>query len=303
MAQHRRAPCSPLALGLALALGVAACSESHGIGGDDAGAGTDAARDGGVCACVDAAFPHDGGAPASCAAEDARAMVCPGAICDGLDAYAWDGERCVTIACGTCVGADCGALPRSLEACEAAHRGCEPALCRASGGEWLFWAEECEHRRCGQPGLAICEVGMPVCDCGVGRSFDPTLGCVDDPSCGEVDPLPPDALCASTGGTWTEGICCPTRCGRFCDAECLAPACVCGELEIFDPVRGCIDAAECRGARSVGETCGEGVRCADGLLCCQRCGGAGCDPVQTCLAPVCDDDPTIDECGNDLLAP
>jgi hypothetical protein len=45
------------------------------------------------------------------------------------------------------------------------------------------------------------------------------------------------------------------------------------------------------------------VRCADGLICCQTCGGAGCFGEPTCRAPVCDDTGRLDVCGNDRLAP
>ena len=280
------------------------CSESHGV--DDAG--TDA-RVNDACLCLpDAGLPSDGGLPRDtgtlplrCTPDDAREIVCPAGVCDGLDSYAWDGDRCVAIDCGTCEGADCDALPRSLEACEAAHAGCAASLCRATAGEWLFFAEECEHYVCGFPRPATCEVGGPVCDCGSGRSFGPA-GCFED-TCPEVDPLPPELLCPATGGVWTEGICCSTRCGVPCALACAGPACVCGDFEVFDPVRGCIQAAECF-ERSDGETCTNiHTRCDEGLICCQSCGGPGCAPDSFCHAPVCDSNPDIDECGNNLLAP
>lgn len=291
-------------LALALVLVSPACSESHGtdldVGAADAGGSSDAGgtRDAGGASDGGGS---DAGTPDVCDAEDAHAMTCPGAVCDGPDSYAWDGERCVAIPCGTCVGADCGALSPTLEACRAEHASCVPELCKSTGGEWLFMAQECEHYHCGFPVPAECLVGQPVCNCGYGRSFGPE-GCFDD-TCPVVDPLPADMLCSATGGTWTDGICCSTRCGAFCELACAAPGCVCGEFQIFDPVRGCVDAAECY-VRSDGETCtNEATRCEDGLLCCQNCGGAGCDPERYCHAPVCDADPNIDECGNNLLAP
>ena len=100
----------------------------------------------------DASFEHD--APpivASCEPADAHAVVCPTAICDGFDNYVWDGERCVTIACGTCEGPDCEHAAHSMEECVAAHATCEAALCQSTGGDWLFFAEECEHYSCGRP--------------------------------------------------------------------------------------------------------------------------------------------------------
>ena len=254
------------------------------------------------CACIDAPPPDAG--VVSCAPMDAQAIVCPSAICDGLDSYAWNGERCLPIACGTCVGADCAGLPHSMEQCVAAHASCEPALCTGTGGEWLFFAEECGHYVCGFPTPADCIVGMPVCNCGAGRSFAPGGGCFTDTTCPEVDPLPPMELCAATGGTWTAAICCSPRCGVPCAAACAADACVCSATQVFDPLRGCVDTAECH-VRPAGDECAtpRGLRCADGLLCCMRCGGAGCDPISRCQVPLCDADPNIDECGNDRFAP
>jgi hypothetical protein len=297
-------------------LAVAGCSESHMMGADDAGT---ARTDGGAhstdapffapdaCRCDAGAPPDSGlgpdGGVFSCDVDDARGETCPDAVCDGPDSYAWDGERCFRIDCGTCGGSDCGTLAHSEAECLARHASCVPEQCRATGGEWLFFTEECEHYRCGQPQLASCLVGMPVCDCGSGRSWVEGVGCADDPACPEVDPLPPETLCPATGGTWTNGICCHTTCGQLCDLPCAAPGCVCGPLEVFDAIRGCVPAAECF-EREVGETCGfAGTRCGEGVLCCQRCGGAGCDPDMICQPPVCDADPTIDECGNNLLAP
>jgi len=288
---------------------MAGCADSHGTN-ETVDAGHESVVDGGG-GFDDAPWFHDayvvpadtGTMPGSCAPQDATEMACPGAICDGLDSYAWDGERCVRIDCGTCVGTDCNHLVLSQSACEANHASCIPEMCRATGGEWLFYADECQHYRCGQPQPAECLVGMPVCNCGDGRSFDPLRGgCFDDSTCPEVDPLPRETLCTSSGGTWTAGICCDSHCGHPCDLACAGPACVCGELQVFDPIRGCVDDAQCH-VRATGEDCGPQVRCEDGLLCCQHCGGAGCDPTMTCTAPVCDNDPNIDTCGNLLFAP
>lgn len=295
-----------------------ACGESHMGGAVEAGA--DGGPVFGDCSCgpppwgdtgpmpdvplpIDDAPPVDGGGAPSCDADDARAILCPAGICDGLDSFAWDGERCIRIDCGTCEGADCGGLARSPEECQARHAECVPEQCRATGGDWLFFAEECFHYRCGVSQPAPCLVGRPVCNCGAGRSFVDGVGCEDDPSCALVDPLPPDLLCANTGGTWTDGICCSTVCGQFCPLACAAPGCVCGAMEIFDGLNGCTPGAECF-EREAGQSCdGARTRCADGLICCEHCGGAGCDPTMTCEAPVCDADPNIDECGNNLLAP
>jgi len=165
----------------------------------------------------------------------------------------------------------------------------------------MWWAEECGHFRCGGPVLATCLVGSPVCDCGAGRSFVEGLGCMDDPGCAVVDPLPPETLCSTTGGTWA-ATCCPSVCGEACLADCAAMACTCGPLEVFDPVRGCVVGARCV-ERMAGETCEGTARCGGGALCCQHCGGAGCFGPPTCQPPVCDADPDTDLCGNHRTAP
>jgi hypothetical protein len=293
-------PHARIASSFALLALVSGCPDSHGV--------VDAPLPfGDACGCsVDAPAPDapallDAGT-ASCAPQDAHAEICPGIVCDGYDNYAWDGERCVFIPCGTCRGADCAGLPTDRAECQRAHASCDAALCTATGGDWQFWAEECGHYECGFPVPADCRVGMPVCDCGYTRSFEPGVGCVTA-SCPDVDPQPPEIVCGSTGGTWTEGICCPTTCGVFCDADCLSPACVCGPFQVFDSIRGCIDATECF-ERSAGETCtNAATRCEGTLICCQTCTGVGCEPDSSCRAPVCDMNPDIDECGNNRLAP
>lgn len=246
--------------------------------------------------------PGDGGLLASCDAMRVTAVPCA-ALCDGPDRWYWDGERCLRFDCGECEGEDCGLGVASEAECQAAHAGCEPELCRTTGGDWLFWAEECGHYRCGAPVPAECLVGQPVCDCGPNRIFDATMGCVTEGTC--PDPLPsPETLCTATGGTW-ENVCCPSRCGVPCAAECLAPACTCGPTQIFDDTRGCIEAGECHDDRTVDQACAldGSVRCADGLICCQDCGGAGCFGDPTCRAPTCDPTGTLDVCGNNRLAP
>ncbi len=301
---HRR---SVLIVALGASL-LGACLSHTRDDESDAGVADAATTDGMVsdaCACLDVGpLPDTGVPPASCAAADAQAIVCPTGVCDGLDDYVWDGERCVMIDCGTCVGADCGLAAHSMEACVAAHATCEPALCTSTGGEWLFFAEECHHFACGVPLPSECLVGMPVCNCGASRSFATGTGCFDDALCPEVDPIAPEVLCGDTGGTWTESICCSPHCGVACAALCDAPACVCGPTQVFDAIRGCVDTAECH-VRPAGDVCDEGrdVRCADGLLCCLHCGGAGCEAEAHCQLPVCDADPDIDECGDNRLAP
>jgi hypothetical protein len=165
----------------------------------------------------------------------------------------------------------------------------------------MWWAEECGHYECGFPVPATCLVGAPACDCGLDRAFVAGVGCRIVPDCGAIDPLPEDELCAATGGSW-ENICCHTECGVPCPLPCISPACNCGPDRVFDPVRGCVVDVSCM-ERTSGETCNERSRCEGGTICCQSCGGAGCfgDPI--CSYPVCDDDPFIDECGNDSRVP
>lgn len=264
----------------------------------DAGEGADAH------APVDAATNVDAfRAPSDCTAMRVTSEPCA-SLCDGPDQWYWDGERCTQIDCGACRGEDCGLGVLSESECLSAHASCVPELCRSTGGDWLFFAEECGHYECGRPVPATCLIGMPVCDCGVGRSFVDGVGCAANDACLTLT-TPPETLCTSTGGTWAN-TCCPSVCGVPCSAECLAPACTCGPFQIFDADRGCIEAVQCHDDRAEGETCGldtERARCADGLLCCQRCGGAGCVGEPTCRAPVCDDTGRLDVCGNDRLAP
>ncbi|MBX3247737.1 MAG: hypothetical protein KF901_11210 [Myxococcales bacterium] len=221
----------------------------------------------------DTGLPSDAGLPPGldgglegCDAEDARPMVCPELICDGPGTIHWDGEACVVIGCGECVGADCATSWPSLEECERAHAGCEPPLCRGTGGEWRFWAEDCGHWWCGFPPPFDCLVGGPVCDCGRGRRFEEGRGCVSiERECPTSEPVTREELCRGTGGAW-EGICCDTECGRPCPFLCAQPACDCGPWRVFDEVRGCVEATRCFEPR-LGERCGGRSRCEPGTFC------------------------------------
>lgn len=281
------------------------CGDSHGRGDDAGRVFTDASDpplDGGRV-FVDASDPPlDAGGPRElCDPQDARAEICPELLCDGPPNFYWQGDRCVVVDCGACVGADCGTTWGSLEACEAAHASCEAQLCRSTGGDWRWWAEECGHYTCGFPPPIDCFVGGPVCDCGLGQRFEPGVGCVDA-DCPTFPPRPDrETLCLDTGGRW-ENTCCDSVCGELCADACTAPACNCGPLEIFDEAFGCQRATRCY-ERRAGESCHDGARCADGTICCDRCGGAGCEGAPRCVPPVCDGDESRDECGNDRDAP
>ena len=283
-----------------LLLGATGCGASHERDDDagpilDAGPATDASPG-------DAGSPRDAGTTTtSCAADDAREAVCPDALCDGLPRWYWNGDSCFWTDCGACVGADCARGFGSEDACMGAHAGCESTLCRGTGGTWRWWAEECGHLVCGISPPIDCFVGQPICDCGILRRFDPALGCVDEPSCPVPETGTKEELCGWTGGSW-ENICCDTECGAFCPDACVNPACNCGEGQVFEDGVGCVESERCHDRRA-NETCEGLARCEEGTICCQSCGGAGCFGPPTCIAPVCDDNPDIDECGNNRLAP
>ncbi len=109
------------ALSLSLVTAAAGCI-SHERG-DDAGAG-DAGpgepwRD---CACgiPDAPPPPDAFDPV-CGREDARGE----GACRAVLGYAWHDGNCWSVTGCECVGADCGSLAPTPEACIAAHASCE----------------------------------------------------------------------------------------------------------------------------------------------------------------------------------
>ena len=280
------------------------CADSHGRmplsdGGGAAADGGPAPRDSGTSA-RDAAAPIDAGPRGSCEPEDARERSCPDSLCDAPPTWHWNGDSCVPIECGKCEGADCAGAPRSRAECEAAHAACEPVLCERTGGEWLWWAEECGHYECGVPPPVECLIGQPVCRCGFHQRFDPELGCVDM-VCPSIEAVAPEDLCRGTGGEWG-AFCCNSVCGERCALACAAMACHCpGPTEVFDSVRGCVPGHECY-ERELGQTCYPGTRCAPGTICC-GCEGPTCGGAPTCVAPVCDGDPTTDACGHDALAP
>lgn len=289
-----------LFLGASLAAG---CSDSHGRD-TDAGSepGPDAASpDGGLRSDAGSAPDSgwtdlDAGPRGTCDADDARAAVCPELLCDGIPRWYWNGDDCFWIDCGACEGTDCATRGAFSESeCLAQHAGCEPALCRTTGGTWMWWAEECGHYQCGRPVDADCLVGMPVCDCGPDRIFDPGAGCVAV-DCPTSPPRSRQQLCTDTGGSW-DAICCDTTCGELCPLACASPACDCGPGRVMDDARGCIESAECH-ERSRGESCMGDARCEEGTICCEHCGGAGCAGPPTCVDPTCDADPHTDTCGN-----
>lgn len=115
------------------------------------------------------------------------------------------------------------------------------AACTGSGGAWD--PASCGDYRCGEP--PFCDAIIPGCNCGSGRNVDPVTGaCVDDRSCGPVDP--DETLCTSTRGAWDPVSCGDFRCGintRSCMA--LIPGCNCGQGRTFADGVGCSLSAAC----------------------------------------------------------
>lgn len=276
--------------------GVDAGSDTDAGGGDDAGSETDAGD-------VDAGeVDVDAGMPGDCDAMDARRDSCPAALCDGPDQWYWNGDRCFALDCGSCTGDDCDRGVLAEAECVAAHATCEPTLCRDTGGDWMWWALECGHRVCGEPSPEDCFVPYGGCDCGPMANFVEGVGCQNDPACTMGPTLTREQLCTTSGGTW-EPICCDTVCGEPCTLPCVNDACNCGPGSVFVDGRGCRLATECF-ERTNGQSCVMGQsRCEDRTICCDRCGGAGCAGDPRCVAPTCSDNPDIDECGNNRLAP
>jgi hypothetical protein len=256
-------------------LWLSGCYAAHGgLEGRDGGR----TRGDGAVRPADASVPIDAGAPAACAPQDARQALCPGAVCDGPGTWHWNGDDCHYVECGACEGADCDRGWSFQLDCIAAHRSCEPSLCRETGGEWRFWSDECEHWECGSPAPVNCLVGRPVCDCGLDRRFDPERGCVDA-WCPPRELFTPEERCVATGGAWAP-ICCDTECGRYCPEPCAFMACDCGPLRVFDESRGCREAERCFEPRR-DEACSSRTRCERGTTCC----GGG--EAARCTSPVC----------------
>jgi hypothetical protein len=281
-----------LALSVLASVCLMGCPGAHGVSDGDAGgdsamgphdAGIDGWGEGSKDANVDTGPLVDGGAHvATCDPMDAHADVCADA-CFGVTSAFWDGTSCVAAHCD-CAGTECDVYA-TVEACQAEHASCDAALCTSTGGAWFDRPEWCGHFTCGFPNPDDCETPTPACDCGAYRNFVPGSGCMDGPLCELTAPMEPDARCASTGGTWRTDICGSATCGRLSDLDCVAPGCVCGELEIFDTDRGCIRSPTCE-VRELGESCTETGLCGGGSVCCVS---GGASTAARCEAPRCDD--------------
>ena len=177
-----------LAVMLPVALALPACTSAH-MSGTDGGAQLDmgTAQDPG---------PY----VPSCEPMVARIDPCSTTECGGVSSAFWDGAACVAASCD-CVGAECQVYV-SVAACEAEHSSCDASLCGATGGAWFSRPEWCGHFECGVPSPEPCDETTAACDCGLGRAFREGEGCVHSDVCELTETLPPDELCAATGGEW-----------------------------------------------------------------------------------------------------
>ena len=288
---------------LCLACVVAGCGRSHGIDPADMARDSMARLDAGsvpsdASRSIDAPRPVDAPSapdpttpPNSCSPANARPLLCPDIDCDAGPSWFWNGDSCVPMECGACVGEDCNMGASTQEQCERDHASCEASLCRNTGGIWRWWDNECGYW-CGRPD-GDCEDVGPTCDCGLFGSFDPSMGCVPD-DCPVPEPVSQQELCEGTGGTWG-AFCCDSVCGTPCPLFCAELACDCGPgREFLDT--GCRQTARCF-ERQLNESCDESSRCAPGTICCSRCTDDNCRPA-TCQPPTCSHDGTTDFCGN-----
>lgn len=283
----------------------------------------------GSCDDAPGGFYWDG---ARCVSAGAMQCPCVGAGCDALERYgseeacetahaACDARLCETSggtwedligSCGYACGIERpGLRRRGLDpvpcaspgpACDCGPgrtfepgTGCvddpscsEATVCVASGGRMT----DCDaHPSCGALGDGCGPVSFvddyESCDCGPAMRFDPAEGCVEDTAC----EASPDEVCEWSGHEMT-ALCAPTRCGRPSPLACAQPACECGDLEVFDPLRGCVRSVECRD-RLLGESCTDdgalGGVCVEGVCCSGRCVapcypacGASCDGASGC---------------------
>jgi len=112
----------------------------------------------------------------------------------------------------------------------------DEAFCFDSGGFWDL--ASCGDYTCGT--RQFCAAVIPGCDCGPNANFVSGVGCVDDPSCDEVEP-DPQALCEDTGGFWDPLSCGDYSCGNRPVCRAIIPGCNCGPTGVFDEVVGCVD--------------------------------------------------------------
>lgn len=155
----------------------------------------------------------------------------------------------------------------------------EQILCEDTQGTWL--EDTCGHWLCNQP--PICDAIIPGCMCPEGESFDPSSGCVEDPSCGDDQQ---EMLCVNSGGTWDETACGHYQCGVPNECEAVIPGCDCGGFMNFFEGEGCSSDASCAPGIAIGEPCVPTADdCVEGATCCYPCGIPGCEYVCTADDP------------------
>jgi hypothetical protein len=227
----------------------------------------------------------------------------------------WDPESCGHYTCGE--PPDCAAI---IPGCNCgtgkvfdggqgciAWDGCEelvdkPTLCVETGGEWLELT--CGDWFCGE--APTCKAIIPGCNCGEGRVYDNSQGCIPSDECNKPDGK--EGLCLDTGGEWKPNSCGDWVCGQAPICLALMPGCNCGEGKNFDPVKGCIedpkcgdpnpgakDACEDTGGKWLTNTCGNWV-CGEAPTCKAIIPGCNCgkgkkfNGLKGCYEdPICDD--------------
>ncbi len=234
-----------------------------------------------VAECVEA---KRGCYEASCKAMPVADDMCVDCFAEMFLGTFWTGMECFDLWGCDCMGDGCGRAFTSMEECEAVQQACPAPLCIGTGGTWYPAAGcgPCGHYECGiAPMDACCDEG---CDCGPGRSFDPSSGCVDDPGCTAQQ------SCQATGGTWhpIEECMCEYVCGeQILCSDCME-ACDCGTFRVFDERDGCLfDSERCGEADSVALCQGTGGRWAVG----EGCGDFACgipNLIDPCVMPGCD---------------
>ncbi len=292
-----------------LALGLAACSQDHGSGGDDAGIVVpDSARPPDAFAYD--AGPASGNVGAACAAD----MDCTGVADTCLsDPQIFPGGYC-TAACD----------PAVTDSCPTG------SMCQDFGGGQTFCVLTCDPavatRQCnGRQGYGcstdfqlsgVCLAGcVDQTDCGTGLMCDPTGGdfgagscftpgasvgamCAADTEC------PMGAFCqAEEFGGWPAGACLLPGCDLAANTGCTGDAQCIGLTGFFGPpqgycIDGCVTSSDCRagytcaasGATPDRHYCAPGcttdAQCGGGRVCNQGLGTCG-DPFTGTIGNTC----------------
>lgn len=181
--------------------------------------------------------------PPDCTRQDAEGV----GDCDLAFGFAWDGSACVGIGGCECVGADCGELFESFEACQAEYVLCQPADCQGqdargvglcTGIVGIYWDGiqcatysgcGCEGTDCDQDfeTLEACEATYGACE---------PQACIDDSECA------PQEHCSA-------GTCATSPCagdGTTIECRLLRPDCEPGEVAVpSDSCWECVSESTC----------------------------------------------------------